>query len=138
LFNQQNAAQQQQITGNLVAQGAYGGDRTAVAQALTAGQQQLSESPALTQALQQGYQTALGEFNAQQQAAIQAQEATGWLQQGAGYGLANLGQEAQGAALSGAQAELGAGGDQQALAQQALNIPYEQFIQQQAYPFQTA
>lgn len=137
LFNQQNATQLSQVAGNAAAQGAYGGDREAVAAALTAGQQQAQESPVLSQTLQQGYNTALGEFNAQQQAALQAQEATGWLQQGAGYGLANLGQEALGSALTGAQAELGAGGQQQQLNQQALNIPYEEFQAQQAYPFQT-
>ena len=79
----------------------------------------------------------LGEFNTQQQAGIGAQEATGWLNQGAGYGMANLGQESLSTGLAGANALMGAGNTQQGQAQQVLNVPYEQFIQQQAYPFQT-
>ncbi len=155
LYNEQNAEQLSQVKGNAASQGAFGGDREAIAESETARQQALAQNAALAQVQQQGYTQAatdlarqqqlglsagqglLGEFNTQQQAGIGAQEATGWLNQGAGYGLANLGQENQTLGLSGAQALYGAGAAQQNQAQQALNIPYEQFIQQQAYPFQT-
>jgi hypothetical protein len=79
----------------------------------------------------------LGEFNTQQQAGVGAQEATGWLGEGAGYGIANLGNEALNTGLTGASSLLNAGSVQQAQLQNELNVPYEQFIQQQAYPFQT-
>ena len=125
LFNQQNAQQLNQVAGNAVSHGAYGGDREAIAEALTAQQQQLAEAPTLANVLQGGYQTGLG-----------AAEAQGWLGQQAGFGLANLGGAAQQSALTGAQAELGAGGLQQQLAQEQLNIPYEQWAQAQAAPYQ--
>ncbi len=234
LFNQQNAQQLAQVRGNAASQNAYGGDREAVAEALTAQQQQLAEAPTLAGIQQQGFsqaqgelnteqqieqqrqaaernlalgagnlglgagtsagqlglgagqlglgagqlglgantqaaQTALGagqlgvsgagtsgqlglggagqnlaamqglygEFNAQNQAQLSAQQGTAWLQQGAGFGLANLGQEAQTQALAGGQAQLGIGGQQQQLAQSQLNIPYQMFQAQQAFPYQT-
>jgi hypothetical protein len=183
-FNQQNAQQFNQIRGNSASSGAFGGDREAIAEATTAGQQAMAQDPILAQIQQQGFAQAqgelntqqqlalarqqaerqyalgagqltegaalaggqlglsagqglLGEFNTQQQTGVGAQEATGWLNQGAGYGLANLGQEMQNLGLSGSSALLNAGGLQQQQLQQQLNVPYEQFIQQQAYPFQT-
>jgi muramidase (phage lysozyme) len=138
LFNQQNATQLSQVQGNAAAQGAFGGDREAVAAAQTAGQQQAQEAPVLAQNLQTGYNTALGEFNAQQQANLQAQQATGWLQQGAGYGVANLGQENYNIGQGTLGTEASLGGLLQQQAQEGLNIPYEQFIAQQSYPYQEA
>jgi GH24 family phage-related lysozyme (muramidase) len=126
LYDQQNATQLQQVAGNATSAGAYGGDREAVAQALTAQQQQLAEAPTLSQAEQTGYQTALS-----------ADEAQGWLNSQAGAGLANLGTEAQSSALTGANALVSAGGLQQQLAQEQLNIPYQEFQAAQAYPYQT-
>lgn len=125
LFNQQNAQQLEQVAGNATLANAYGGDREAVAQALTAQQQGLAEAPTMANTLQQGYQTALG-----------ANEAQDWLSSQAGFGVAGLGTQAQNQALTGASAELQAGGLEQQLAQENLNIPYEQFVQQQAYPYQ--
>lgn len=77
-----------------------------------------------------------GEFNTQQAQDMQAQQASAYLQQAAGYGIANLGQLAQNTALAGANAQLGIGGMEQQLSQQNLNIPYYQFMAQQAYPYQ--
>lgn len=136
LYNNQNAQQQQQIQGNATARGAYGGDREAVAQALAAQQEQLAQAPTLAQVEQQGYQQATGEFNQQQQAQLAAEQANAWLNSQAAFGMGGLGTEAQNLALQGAQAEIGAGGMQQQQAQQLLNIPYQQFVQTQAYPYQ--
>lgn len=186
-FNNQNRQQQQAVEGNAISQGAFGGDREAVAQGITAGQQQLAQAPVIANLKNQGYAQALQEFNQQQQVGLGAQQATQQLQQGAGqgilaasgqgltaaqqqaqnalaagqgftgvgsqvlgaqeanawlnsqagYGLANLGNEALNSGLTAANAQLGVGGLEQQQAQQGLNIPYEQFIQQQAYPFQT-
>jgi hypothetical protein len=125
LFNQQNAQQQQQVNSNATAQGAFGGDRGAVANALTAQQQNLSEAPTMANVLQGGYQTALG-----------AAEAQGYLGEQGGFGIGSLGTEAENSALTGASAELSSGGLQQQLEQEQLNVPYEQFQSAQAYPWQ--
>ncbi len=136
-LNNQNAQQQQQLEGNAVAQGAFGGDRAAVAQAVLAGQQQLSEAPTLANLENQGYSQALGEFNTQQQTGIGAQQASDWLATNAAGGLAGLGNQAQQSALTGANALEQTGAMQQQLNQEQLNIPYQLFQQEQAYPFQT-
>ncbi len=52
--------------------------------------------------------------------------------------FAGLGQQAQNQALTGASALLQTGGLQQSLNQQQLNVPYQQFQQQQQYPMQQA
>lgn len=173
-FAQNNATQYNQIKGNAAAQGAFGGDREAVAEAQTAQQQDLAQQQTLAGVRQQGFaqanqefnaqqaadyqrqvaqkQYALssgqlglgigqgmwGEFNTQQQQDVAAQEASAYLQAQAGSGLANLGNLAQNSALSGAQAQMTAGGMQQQLEQQMLNVPYYQFMAQQAYPYQQA
>lgn len=144
LFNQQNQIQQNQLVGNAITSGAFGGDRAAVAQAVLAGQQQLSEAPTLANIQQQGYAQAQQEFNQQQQAQLGANEANAWLNSQAAFGTGQLGQEqfntqlgGLNAALGAGQAALSAGALEQAQAQAGLNVPYQQFIQQQAYPFQT-
>jgi len=53
-------------------------------------------------------------------------------------GLANLGTGAQGAGLQGAQSQLAAGLGAQQTAQAGNTALYNQFLQQQSYPFQTA
>ena len=136
-MNNLNAQQQAQVTGNAASQGALGGDRVGVAQAQTAGQQASSEAPVLAGLENQGFTQAQGEFNQQQQEALSAAQANAWLNSQAGFQMGNLGQEAETGALTGANAQLGIGNQQQGLAQEQLNIPYEQFQAQQAYPFQT-
>lgn len=150
-FNNQNQQQSNALNGSAAAAGAFGGDRTAVAQAQLAGQQQLAQAPTIANMENQGYSTALGEFNTQQQSQLQANEADSWLNSQAGFGEMNLGQEAQNLPLTEAQAQLGigsaqlnqasaqlqTGGLEQQLGQENLNVPYEEFLQQQAYPFQT-
>ena len=136
-FANQNAQQQQQLAGNQITQGAYGGDRSAVQAALMAGQQTAAEAPVLANIQQQGYGQALSEANAQQQAAMQAAQLSNQFAGQAASTMGGLGQEALGTQLQGAGAQLQAGELQQNQAQAGLNIPYEQFMQQQAYPFQT-
>lgn len=50
---------------------------------------------------------------------------------------ASLGQQQFGQSLSQAQSLYGIGTGEQQVQQAQLNVPYEQFLQQQAYPFQT-
>lgn len=165
-FNNQNAQQQAGVVGNAVSSGAWGGDRAGVAQALTAQQQNLAQAPVIAGLNNQNYAQALGETNAQQQLALNtgvaqgqlqqgaanqqlgflsgqqqtmlgANEASNWLSSEAGMGTANLGSQALSGGLRGASAQLQAGGLQQQLGQEQLNVPYEQWLAQQSYPFQT-
>lgn len=125
-LNETNAQQQQQLLGNAIQRGAFGGDRAGVAQAELARQQNLATGQTLANVLQGGYGQALGQFNADQARALQA-----------GSSLGQLGAGAQGAALQGAQAQLSAGAQQQAV-QQAQDVAnQQQFQAAQAYPFQT-
>lgn len=220
-FQNQNQIQQNQLAGNAVSAGAFGGDRQGVAQAVLGGQQQAQEAPVIAGLYNQGYQTALqaletqgaqgiqaetaagqlgvqaatsagqlglgaaeaagqlgvsaaqgagqlglsgaqsagqlgvsaatsaGQFGlqgAEQQAGLQLQgagtllggnEAQGWLSSQAGYGLANLGNEAVSTGLSTANAQMAAGNIEQSQAQSNLNVPYYNYVASQAYPFQT-
>lgn len=121
----QDAQQQQALQGNAVASGAYGGDRSAVLQSETAGQQDIANNATVANLENAGYSQALGEYNTNRQNL-----------QGAGYALGALGSEAQNTALTGASAQLNAGTLEQQLAQEQLNVPYEQYLQEQAYPYQ--
>lgn len=125
-FNSQNQQQQQALTSNAIAQGALGGNRTGVAAANLAQAQQTSQAPVIAGLYNQGYQTALQTALSQQQA--QAQGA---------YSLGNLGVAGQQSALSGAGAQVGAGTLQQQTQQAQDQALYNQFLMQQAYPFQT-
>ncbi|MDE2096306.1 MAG: hypothetical protein KGL39_03605, partial [Patescibacteria group bacterium] len=136
-FNNQNAQQQQQLVGNAISQGAWGGDRSAIAQSELANQQQLAQAPVIAGLQNQGFTQAQQEFNTQQQAQLGAQEANAWLNSQAGFGFANLANEAQNLPIQAASAQLQTGALQQQLAQEQLNVPYYQFQAQQAYPFQT-
>jgi len=120
IFGQQAS----QNTGQLTqAAGGVGADRIAVGQGNLANQQGLAAG-----------QTYAGLYGQAQQAAQQQQS----LMQSAGYGTAALGSQAQNAALTGAQAQLGTGGLQQQLQQAQLNSPYQQQLAQAAFPYQQA
>lgn len=138
LEQNQDAQQQSALKGNAISQGAWGGDRAGVASAVLAGQQDLANNSTNAGILNQGYSQGLNEFNTQQQAQLGANEANSYLDQQGAYGLGNLGQEALSTGLTGATAQAQAGALQQQQGQSILNVPYEQFQQQQAYPFQTA
>ena len=137
-INETNAEQQQGVVGNAITSGAWGGDRSAVAQSELARQQGLANNQTLAQLQQQGFTGAQSEFNSQQGANISAQEAQNWLASNAGYGYGQLGTSSLQNQLAGSSALLQAGGLQQQLGQEVLNVPYEQFQAQQAYPLQTA
>lgn len=131
-----NAEQQNQVIGNAIGSGAWGGDRSAIAQSELARQQALAENSTIANMENTGFNQQQGEFNAQQQAQLNANEANAWLGTQGSALENNLGMSAQNAALEGASTQLQAGGLGQQLAQEQLNVPYEQFLAQQAYPFQ--
>ena len=131
-INEQNASQRNALAGSAISKGAYGGDRYGVQQAELARQQGLSTGQTIGNLLQSGYGQALGQYNqniAQQQADQQRRLA-------AGAQFGQLGEGAQSSALQGAQAQLMAGAQEQATQQALDQAKYNQFLQQQAYPFQ--
>lgn len=137
-FNQQNALQQTNLKSNAISQGAFGGDRAGIASAVLSGQQNMAQAPTIAGLYNQGYSQALAAAQQQQGQRV------GALQQGAGlssnyagmYG--NLGSQELSGALSQGQAQLGAGTVEQQTKQAQDAALYNQFLQQQAYPFQTA
>lgn len=136
--NNQDAQQQQQVKGSAISAGAWGGDRSAVAAAQTAGQEAIANNATNAGIENTGYSTALGEFNNQQQSELSANEANAYLGEQAGFGNLNLASAATNLPLTQAAAQNATGTEEQTQAQENLNVPYEEFLQQQAYPFQTA
>lgn len=136
--NNQDAQQQSALQGNAVSSGAWGGDRAGVASAVLSGQQDIANNQTNANIENQGFTGAESEFNTEQQSQLGANEANNYLSEQAGLGQANLGSTVENTALQGANAQEASGAIQQQLGQAALNVPYEQFQQQQAYPFQTA
>lgn len=143
----QQAALGQQLSGLGLsasqAQSALGqqiyGQNAATGQGLGAiGQQQYSQGMGLGQAqqslAQQQYQQALAA--SQQQSALGQQ--TYDQNSGLAQMLASLGTQSQTAGLQGAQAQMAAGQQQQETNQAGQTALYNQFLQQQSYPFQVA
>ena len=122
-----NQQEQQKLLGNAISQGAFGGDRGNIAQAALMNQQNLAMGQTLGQMASQGYQNAAQNYLAGigQQGALSNQ-------------MGALGIGAQTAGLTGAQAQLGAGTLGQQTTQAGNTALYNQFLQQQAYPFQVA
>lgn len=125
-FNNQNEQQRQGVVGNAISHGAMGGNREAIAEAELAGQQQLSQAPVIAGLRNQAYSSGLNTALTEQQARAQG-----------AYSLGNLGVSGQNAALTGANAQVGAGTLQQSTQQAQDAAAYQQFVNQQAYPFQT-
>ena len=133
-FGQQNAAQQAQA----IRSGAFGGERAGLQNAQLAGQQSLAESQAISPLYQSAYNTALQTAQQQQGVGLSAAQANRAAQQGMASQLAGLGTSAQTAALQGAQAQTAAGTLQQQTQQAGDTAQYQQYLQQQGYPFQVA
>lgn len=125
-FNTQNARQLSDVRGNAALRGALGGNRVAVAEALAGEQQNRTQSPILANMRAQGWNSALGAAQADRGAAAQG-----------AYTFGNLGNQALTTNLTGATAQYGMGAQQQALDQAGLNVPYQNFQEARAYPFQT-
>ena len=137
LLNQQNQTAQSGQLGTAIQSGAFGGDRAGVAAANLAGQQELAYGNTMAPILQQGYNTALSTAQQQQGVDLSAQQANLARLSSAGAQLGSLGQAGQSAGLAGAQAQMAAGQTQQQTQQAGLTALYNQFLQQQSYPFQT-
>jgi len=135
-INQTNAQQQQQVLGNAIQRGAFGGDRAGIAQAELARQQNLANNATIANLLNQGYGQAMQQFNTQQAIDAAAQLQNRQLMSNAALNLANLGTQGQQAALQQAQAQYGYGTAEQQQQQAGLSTAYQQFLNQYAYPYQ--
>ena len=145
LLNQQNQQAMAGQLGNAISSGAFGGDRAGIAAANLNQQQNLANANIYSNILNQGYNQALQTAQGQQQIGLAGANQLANIgnlafQQGAGtsQALAGLGTGAQGAALQGAQAQIGAGQLQQQTTQAGDTALYNQFLQQQSYPFQVS
>jgi len=143
VLNQNNQQQQAGQLGNAIRSGAFGGDRTGVAAANLEEQQNLANANIYSNLLNTGYNTALNTATTEQGIGLQgAQQLAGIGQTAYGEGantaseLGVLGSGAQSAGLSGAQAQIAAGTVQQQTQQAQDTAEYNQFLQQQSYPFQ--
>ena len=154
LLNQNNQQQQAGQLGNAITSGAFGGDRTGIAAANLEQQQNLANANIYSGIGANAFNTALGAAQQQQGVNLEAGQANraalanagqeiagiGATQYGEGANTANtlaaLGSGAQSAGLQGAQAQIGAGTLQQQTQQASDQALYNQFLQQQSYPFQ--
>lgn len=154
LQNQSNQQAQAGQLGNAITSGAFGSDRTGIAAANLQQQEDLANSSVLAGIANTGFNTALSTAQQQQGVGLSAAQANrtalGTAAQtlsGVGsttYGegantaseLGSLGTGAQAAGLSGAQAQIAAGTVQQQTQQAQDTAQYNQFLQQQSYPFQ--
>jgi len=125
LQNQSNQQQQAGQLGDAISSGAFGGDRTGIAAANLEEQQNLANSNVIAGIANQGYSTALGTAETEQQAGLAGSQQ-----------LANIGSDAQTSGLQGAAAEISAGTVEQQTQQAQDTAEYNQFLQQQSYPFQ--
>lgn len=132
--NQQQAAG---LTGSAIGSGAFGGDRAGIAQAALAGQQDLASNETLANLNNQNYSQALGEANTQQSVGLGAAQNTAARQLAASQQLGTLGTTAQTEALNEANAQTNAGTLEQTTQQAQDTAAYNQFLQKQAYPFET-
>jgi len=134
-INQTNAQQQQQVLGNAMQKGAFGGDRAGIAQAELARQQDLANNATISNLYNQGYTQALGEFNQQQGVDLATQLQNRNLLSQNALNLANLATGGQNAALQQAQAQYGAGATEQQQLQNQLSTAYQQYMNQYQNPY---
>lgn len=142
IMGQQNAAR-------AVGQGAFGGSRSALVEAERQRNLGMQMGDIRAKGLQDAYTQAANQFNADQQRSIQAQQLGEQSRQfGANLGIQGLNTALQGAGqlgtLGGQQFQQGMdinklqsayGGQQQALRQQGLSQAYEDFQNEQNYPY---
>lgn len=133
-LQQQQGQQLAQQQSEAIKSGAGFGERANISRAQLQGQQGLATSQAIAPLYQQGYQQATQTAMGQQ--GVVASDLARQMQ--AGQQLAGLGTGAQQAGIQGAQALLAAGTVGQQTQQADLTAKYQQFLQQQGYPFQTA
>ncbi len=122
-----NAQQRSGLKSGAIQAGAFGGDRGGVAQSELARQQNLANASSMANIYDQGYGKAMT-LAGQQVSNLGAM----------GQQMAGLGAGRQSSELQGAQAMLAGGAQQQQTEQAKLQAAYDQWMQQQSYPYQQA
>lgn len=135
---QANQQQYNQLYGNAITQGAFGGERAGIGAANLAYQQDLANQQQIAELYRQGYGQALSTASEQQLRDLQARQQDQARMLAASQQYAGYGAGAQEAALQGAQAQLGAGTLEQQTRQALDAAQYQQFLQKKGYPFQVA
>jgi hypothetical protein len=137
ILGQQNRQDMSGALGTAIQSGAGFGDRSGIAAANLNRQQMMGMGSTIGNLLNQGYTQAQGVAQQQQSADLASRQANlARLLQG-GQSIGQLGAGAQGAALAGSQALLGAGTQEQQTEQAGKSALYNQYQQERAYPFQT-
>ena len=124
-INRQSQIAQNQLGAQAVASGAYGGGRQGIAQA----ELERARLSQIGQAQAQGFQTALG-------AAQQQQNLVSGTQLAAGQALGRMGQQQQAMSLADIQAQMQAGALQRGIGQQQLEAQRQTALQRAYEPFQ--
>jgi hypothetical protein len=137
-MNQQQAQQLSQQQTEAIRGGAFGGERAGLQRAALLGQQGLAQAQAIAPLYQQNYNQALAAAQQQQGVGLGAEQANRQNLQNAATLFGSIGTNAQQAGLAGAQAQLAAGQTQQQTQQAGLQALYNQFQQQQGFPYQQA
>ena len=137
-MNQQQGQQLSQQQADAIRGGAFGGDRANLQRAQLMGQQSLAQAQAIAPLYQQNYNQALAAAQQQQGVGLGAEQANRQNLQNAAQLFGSIGTNAQQAGLAGAQAQLAAGQAQQQTQQAGLQALYNQFQQQQGFPYQQA
>lgn len=152
--NQENQQQQAGQLGNAITSGAFGSDRTGIAAANLEEQQNLANNSTIAGIASNAFTNAQGVAQQQQGVNLAAGQANRAALETAGTNLAGIGSTAYGegantaseygalgtgaqtAGLTGANAQIGAGTVEQQTQQAEDTAAYNQFLQQQSYPFQ--
>ena len=137
-MNQQQGQQLSQQQADAIRGGAFGGERAGLQRAQLQGQQSLAQAQAIAPLYQQNYNQALAAAQQQQGVGLGAEQANRQNLQNAATLFGSIGTNAQQAGLAGAQAQLAAGQTQQQTQQAGLQALYNQFQQQQGFPYQQA
>ena len=138
ILGQQNRQDMSGALGTAIQSGAGFGDRSGIAAANLNRQQMMGMGSTIGNLLNQGYTQAQGVAQQQQSADLASRQANlARLLQG-GQNIGQLGAGAQGAALAGSQALLGAGTQEQQTEQAGKSALYNQYQQERAYPFQVS
>ena len=137
-MNQQQGQQLSQQQAEAIKGGAFGGERAGLQRAQLMGQQGLAQAQAIAPLYQQNYNQALAAAQQQQGVGLGAEQANRQNLQNAAQLFGSIGTNAQQAGLAGAQAQLAAGQTQQQTQQAGLQALYNQFQQQQGFPYQQA
>lgn len=129
--------QQTQVTGNAISAGAWGGDRAGIVKSNLANNQAQTAATTLANLRSDAYNNAVSQFNTANNAQMGAQQqnnanalAAAGLYQGLGTGASTN-------AINLNQALMSAGTTQQATEQAGLDAAYQQFLNEQQYPFET-